>query len=144
MSYQRILIIVDSSDTALKAAKRGLELSKQLNAEAALIYPVDIRNAVCSVDAGLSPEEALNILKKEAEQTLDYIEKMYGEKDLTKFMPTGRPFQEITRMADDWNADLIVAGMRGRTGLSHLLVSSLAEHVLRHAKIPVMIVSSKL
>lgn len=143
MSYNKILIAVDSSEYAMKAAKKGLELAHQLNAKAALLFVVDKSKAMGNVDAGILPAEALMVLKKGAEQTLDELAEMYNDKELMKFMPEGHPTEDITKTAETWEADLIVMGTHGRTGLKHLLMGSIAEHIVRHSKIPVMIVPSK-
>ena len=143
MSFRKILIGVDGSEYALNAAKRGMELSRQLQAEAAMLFVVDTRKAIGNVDAGISHEDALLILKKEAEQTLDQIAEMFGGERLAKLMPEGHPRQEILRMAEAWEADLIVLGTHGRQGLMHLLLGSSAEYIVRHAKVPVMVVPLK-
>ena len=143
MSYNKILIAVDSSEYAMKAAKKGLELAHQLNAKAALLFVVDKSEAMGNIDAGILPAEALIVLKKEAEQTLDELAEMYNGKGLMKFMPEGHPTEDIIKTAETWEADLIVLGTHGRTGLRHLLMGSIAEHIVRHSKIPVMIVPSK-
>ena len=46
---------------------------------------------------------------------------------------TANPAHEIIRAATDWEADLIVMGTRGRTGLERLLLGSVARKVLQHA-----------
>lgn len=51
----------------------------------------------------------------------------------------GDPAHEIIRAATDWNADLIVMGTRGRTGLERLLLGSVARKVLQHARCSVLI-----
>lgn len=51
---------------------------------------------------------------------------------------------EILRLAQDCHADLIVMGTHGRTGLSRLLMGSVAEQVMRKAPCPVVTVSSKI
>ena len=143
MPYEKILIAVDSSEYSMAAAKRGLELAHQLKAEAALIYIIDKSKALGSVDANILPNEALIVLKKEAEQTLEQLSKMYNGTDLMKFMPEGHPADDIIKTSETWEADLIIMGTHRRTGLRHLLAGSVAEHVLRHSKIPVMVVPSK-
>jgi universal stress protein A len=45
----------------------------------------------------------------------------------------------ICDFADGMEADLIVIGSHGHTGLIHLLLGSTAEHVVRHAKCPVLV-----
>ena len=93
-----------------------------------------------NIDAGITPQQTLIVLKKEAEQTLDELDKMYNGNELMKFMPEGNPQEDILETAKDWNADLLVLGTHGRTGLKHLLMGSVAERVLRHSDIPVMVV----
>ena len=50
----------------------------------------------------------------------------------------GPPGPAIVQSAQGWNADLIVMGTHGRTGLSRLLMGSVAEHVIRNAACPVL------
>lgn len=52
----------------------------------------------------------------------------------------GDPATEIVKVADDEQADMIVIGTHGRTGLSRLLMGSVAEQVVRRAKCPVLTV----
>lgn len=52
----------------------------------------------------------------------------------------GAPDDAIVAYAQEHGADLIVMGSHGHTGLRHLLMGSVAEHVLRHAACPVLIV----
>ena len=144
MAYSKILIAVDSSEFSMKAAKKGLELAHQLNSKAALLFVVDTSKAMGNVDAGIMPQEAIIVLKKEAEQTLDTLAQMYNGNELIKFMPEGiHPADDIIKTAENWEADLIVMGTHGRSGLRHLLMGSVAEQILRRSKIPVMVVPSK-
>jgi nucleotide-binding universal stress UspA family protein len=143
MPYSKILIAVDSSEFSMQAAKKGLELAHQLDATAALLYVVDTSKAIGNIDAGILPEQAMIVLKKEVEQTLDELAAMYNGNSILKFMPEGHPTKDILKTAEIWEADLIVMGTHGRTGLMHLLVGSVAEYIVRHSKIPVMVVPSK-
>jgi len=143
MSFSKILIAVDSSEYSMQAAKKGLKLAHQINAKVALLYVVDTSKAMGNIEAGILPEQALIVLKKEAEQTLDELATMYNSKDILKFMPEGSPTKDIIKTAEIWEADLIVMGTHGRTGLLHLLVGSVSEYIIRHSKIPVMVVPSK-
>ncbi|NOT53627.1 MAG: universal stress protein [Deltaproteobacteria bacterium] len=52
----------------------------------------------------------------------------------------GEAVWEICQVATQEHADLIVMGSHGRTGLSHVLLGSVAERVVRHAPCPVMVV----
>jgi nucleotide-binding universal stress UspA family protein len=143
MNYKKILIAVDSSEYAMAAAKKGFALAHQLNAQAALLFVVDTAKALGNVDAGILPQQALIVLTKEAEETLDQLAGMYNGSDLVKFMPEGHPREDILKTAEIWEADLIVLGTHGRTGLMHLLLGSNAEYIVRHSRIPVMVVPSR-
>jgi nucleotide-binding universal stress UspA family protein len=51
----------------------------------------------------------------------------------------GKPHVEICQLAADLDADLIIIGTRGQTGLRHLALGSTAERVVRHAPCPVLV-----
>lgn len=57
-------------------------------------------------------------------------------------MIEGDPAAEIVRAANELPSELIVMGTHGRTGLSRLLMGSVAEQVMRKAPCPVLIVKS--
>lgn len=140
-TYKKILIAVDGSEYSINAAKTGLALSHQLDAVPGLVFVIDDSKALANPDLGTTSEQIKIILKKEAEQTLDQLAQIYNGKELKKFMPQGYPlYKEIILLAQTWEADLIVMGTHGRTGLRHLLVGSVAEQVIRHSNIPVMVV----
>lgn len=143
MLYSKILIAVDNSEFSEKAAINGFKLADQLDATVALLYVVDTSKAVANIDTGVYPEQALFLLKKEAEQTLNKLAAMNNGKEVIKFMPQGIPTKDIIKTAEKWEADLIVLGTHGRTGLMHLLVGSVSESIIRHSKIPVMVYPSK-
>jgi len=55
----------------------------------------------------------------------------------------GGPFQTIVELAGTAGVDLIVMGTHGRTGITHLLIGSVAERVVRHAPCPVLVVRER-
>lgn len=143
MSYKNILIAVDSSEYSIAAAKKGFDLAEQLRAKVALLYVIDTSKALGNVEVGILPEEALLILKREAEQTLNSLVTLYSGISLVELMPQGHPKQEIIKTSKIWEADLLVMGTHGRTGLLNLLMGSVAEYVMKHSEIPVLVVPSK-
>jgi nucleotide-binding universal stress UspA family protein len=143
MTYSKILIAVDNSPYSFAAAKRGFDLAQQLDAKVALVFVANKARIIHNADAGILPEEAMVILRQEAESTLAKLSALYAAEDVVTFMPEDEPAEGIIKTAESWGADLIVMGTHGRTGLLHLLLGSVAEQVLRHSKIPTVVVPSK-
>jgi nucleotide-binding universal stress UspA family protein len=52
----------------------------------------------------------------------------------------GVPAEEVVRYADVCDADLIIMGTHGRSGIAHALMGSVAEQVVRNARCPVLLV----
>lgn len=141
MNYKKILIAVDSSENSLLVAQKGFELAGQLKAEAALVFVVDKSKAVGNPDAGIMPNEALIVLKKEAQDTLDLLIRLNNQKqDTIKFMPEGLPKQDILKTSEFWEADLIVVGIHGKSGFSLWAMGSTTQHITLHSLIPVIVV----
>lgn len=140
-TYQKIMIAVDGSPYSLRAAKRGFELAYRLDAQVALVYVIDSSRDVGNPDTGITSEQLAAVIKREVTGTLDQLEKSYLGKGLKRFTPEGYPiYKQIIQQAEVWQADLIVMGTHGRTGLDHLLMGSVAEHVMRNSEIPVFVV----
>ncbi|MBN9352347.1 MAG: universal stress protein [Chitinophagaceae bacterium] len=143
MPFKKILIAVDSNDYSMNTAKTGIALGHQLNAQIALCFIIDVGKASGSVDAGITVQEALIVLKKEAEETLDKLIALYGGENIVKMMEKGHPKQDILKMAGIFEADLIVMGTHRRKGLNKLLSGSVAEYVIHHSELPVLVVPSR-
>ncbi|TBO43642.1 universal stress protein [Pedobacter kyonggii] len=59
---------------------------------------------------------------------------------VSTFIERGRPASVIIELSRSWNADMIVLGTHGRKGLSHLLMGSVAEEVMRNSSKPLVII----
>jgi nucleotide-binding universal stress UspA family protein len=140
MPYSRILIAVDSHEASLTVARKGIELAHILEAKAALLFVIDTAKAMGNIEANIAPQEALIILKKEAQQTLDQLVALYDGHDVIKFMPEGHPAEDIIKTAINWEADLIIVGTHGKKGLAKLLGNHVSDYVLHHSKVPVMLI----
>jgi nucleotide-binding universal stress UspA family protein len=64
-----------------------------------------------------------------------------GQSGVTLQVRSGHPSDTITKVATEWNADLIVMATHGRKGLGYLALGSVTEQVLRDARSPVMTVN---
>ena len=140
MTFRKILIAVDSSAASMKAARAGFELAHSLKALVGILFVVDRGKEVTNADLGITPGESKAVLLEEAENTIAQYIKMYNEIDkVFRFAPEGTPEKEILNVAREWQADLIVMGTHGKSRLSRMLTGSVAEYVIRHAEVPVMV-----
>ena len=64
--------------------------------------------------------------------------------DATFLVWEGEPGEAIVAAADSENADLIVVGSHGRSGVSRFFIGSVSDYVVRHAHCPVMVVRARL
>lgn len=139
-TYSKILIAVDGSEHSLKIAIKGLSLARQLGGIPALLFVIDKAKATGNVDANVTPQEAELILKKEAILTFDTITAHWDGSDILRLMPVGNPKEAILKTAEDWQADLIVMGMRGKSGIVRTLMGSVTEFVISHSSREILLV----
>jgi len=141
MGFKRILISVDDSAYSIEAIKKGVELAASINAEIGLIHVIDEAQTVGNIDAGISPADALIILEKESDKFMQGFRNLYfHDISVQQFSPVGKPVKEILKTAERWNADLIITGTHRTTGWKRLIIGSISEDIIRHSKIPVLVV----
>ena len=140
--FRRILVPIDFSDDSQRALKLALRLARRDLASVLLLYVVESRvyASDLSMVAPSVPEEEL--VTRRAEDALDRLAErvISKEQSWTRRVTTGQPAARIVEVAEEEQADLIAMGTLGLTGLSHLLVGSTAEKVVRTAPCPVLTV----
>ncbi len=138
--FERILIATDGSDNAKAAAIQGLVLAKLMDAEVTAVSVVDIGEPYTGKGLRRSDVDNYPLLAEEASANVEQVSKEGEEMGVAvkKLVRKGTPANEIISVSKDY--DLIVMGTLGRTGLSHFLVGSVAEKVVRFASCPVLVI----
>lgn len=139
--FGRILVPVDGSEVAKKAAKKALALAKSLDTKVVVMHVINIDLYAYHTEIVYPSEIPLQeLIQREAQSYLNEIVNLGEQMGITvsKKLVEGHPAEEIIQEAK--KDDLIVIGCKGRTGLDRLLLGSVAENVARHASSPVMIV----
>jgi nucleotide-binding universal stress UspA family protein len=90
----------------------------------------------------LMPIATLPDLRTEAQNWFATLPKPRGDIETKQIIAEGDPVSQILRVAAEEQADFIVLGTHGRTGLSRLLMGSVAENVIRRATCPVLAVKT--
>jgi nucleotide-binding universal stress UspA family protein len=143
MSFRGIIIAVDGSVSAAHAANVGFELARSLGAEAALIHVID-PSVVVAPEGGYPAGELIALAEQDGKRLLaGFSQRASVQPPPLEFIQVGKPATEIVKAAQEWPADLIVIGSHGRGGVQRLLLGSVADGVMRHAKCPVLVVRSE-
>lgn len=138
---KKIMIAIDGSPLSEKTAQKGYELAKSIGAVAGMAYVVNPEEVVG--ESGYTANEWISKCKQEGQDVLERIKKELEDKDIWTFVEVGSPARTILRIASEWGADIIVVGTHGRKGVSHLLMGSVAEHIVRHSNVPVLVIPAK-
>ena len=133
MEAQRILFPVDFSDYSAACLDEGRrQFAGDKIQEVHFLYvlhsPTDFSNWQGD------PTEQVESRLSEFVQKFNPIH----EAEVKLVVTTGHPSSQICRYAADEHCNLIVMATHGRTGLSHMLMGSTAEQVVRHAPCPVL------
>jgi universal stress protein A len=138
VKISRILVPVDFSEFSRKALSYAFGMAAQFGAEVTLvhvvepfIYPTEWMLPLPQTDFVAARKAILEEMKALAAKFPTTGEPIVVE---------GRPSQEIVRIAKARNVDLIIIGTHGYSGLKHVLIGSVAEHVVRQAPCPVLTV----
>jgi nucleotide-binding universal stress UspA family protein len=146
-AYKRILVPVDGSATATAGLREALRIAKSMGARVRLVYVIDEFPVVQSEAYGFTGVDLVRALADEGKAVLARAGKLAAGKRVKAESglvrsAMGRVGEVIVREAKKWRADLIVMGTHGRRGLSHVVLGSDAETVIRASRAPVMLIRS--
>jgi nucleotide-binding universal stress UspA family protein len=146
---QSILVPTDFSEAAAVALDKAAELATEVGAKVTVCHvldpsplaPIATRGSGAGqLDREQDIEAAIHAALEET------VEKHFPGVSQAKvaLVISSNAAEGIVNYADKEDVDLIVISTHGRTGLSHLLIGSVAERVVRHAKCPVLSVRALL
>ena len=145
--FKKILVPTDGSGLAAKAVETAVQLAKTQSAHVVGVYVIDPFPYIGIGDASAVGLQAyLTEAKSAATRALDGLSKVC--------VASGVPFsgdtiernvvyEGILETAEAEGCDLIVMGSHGRQGVKALILGSVAQKVLTHAKVPVLVVKEQ-
>jgi nucleotide-binding universal stress UspA family protein len=143
IALRTILVPTDFSETAETALTYAKALAETFNASLHLLHVLQDPLVYAPVAEGYTVLPKLREeMEREAQQQLENV---LSDPERRRFhavpaLKWGTPFLEIVRYARDQQIDLIVLGTHGRGPITHLLLGSVAEKVVRKAPCPVLTV----
>lgn len=133
--YERILHPTDGSTGSAHVTLQAIDLAEQYGAT---IYGLNVVDS--DVNALLGTDS--DTLEQRGRDAVESVEKMadaHGVEVETEVLD-GDPAETILDYAEEVDADIIVSGTHGRSGVKRQLLGSVAERLVRHASMPVMTV----
>ena len=145
---KNIIVATDFSEPATAALNYGRQLARKLGSNLHLVHVLADVTGLAMATPGFAGEISTEMRDRVDKNAKEQLARQLSEEDHrdlkaeTIVMTAAAPAHAIVTLAQDLLADLIVVGTRGRGGISHLLLGSVAEQVIRMAPCPVLVVKA--
>ncbi|MBP6743587.1 universal stress protein [bacterium] len=145
----KVLIAIDDSDCSSNAVDSATRQTWQDDTEFCLIsvmapiYNEYLLAGLCAPSLEEMQTEYKNQLQQMIDQKIIQLKKNHPNNQISGLVISGGIAESIIEHAKAWDADLIILGSHGRTGLEKFWLGSVAEKVLNHAPCSVEVVKLK-
>lgn len=147
MKIERILVPVDYSACSKSALRFAADLASQLHATLEVVHvwdrPSYISHVVTTSTEPVSGKSLFRLIEENAQRDLDEflatVELPPGMTPSARLLG-GDPGSALVHLLKEHRHDAVVVGTHGRTGLSHVLLGSVAEKLVRLSPVPVITV----
>ena len=139
MAFNNILVPTDGSEYTKAAVRKAMELAKLSGGKVTALYVLD-QTILTNMPMDTAVMNVYNTLEKEGKEAVDYVRDLGAQEgvEVEVLIKEGTPVKVI--LDESANYDVIVMGTLGRTGMSKLLMGSVAERVVRASQCPVLVV----
>lgn len=141
--FKKLLFPADFSETSKKALPYIKQLKGAGTEEVIVLHVID----QADIDALGKASEGAQHLQEQTENAAR-IKLVAIENELKSegfavrtMLRVGKPFREIVNVAESERVSLIVLGSHGHSNLADLILGATSEDVIRHAKIPLLVIS---
>lgn len=142
--FKHILVPVDGSKTAELAVGKAIGLAQAFASRVTVIYVIDPYPFTgVGTDFAYGQAEYLSAATAEANAAVKAAREAFADATITvatSVVESHTAWRGIVEAGDSLQADLIVMGSHGRNGLEKLVLGSVAQAVLSHTKLPVLVV----
>lgn len=142
--FKKLLVPADGSPTAHGALLSAIELAQLCGASMVVISVYDsFPFIVAGPDYGYAQVQYLDAVRNEAKATVEAARKLATDAGLLaegQVLESPKTWRAIVDAAESSQADLIVMGSHGRSGLDKLVMGSVAQSVLQRTALPVLVV----
>ena len=146
--YKKVLFCTDFSENADYAFGFAYGIAKRDKGLLYILHVMPYNSTQKHAESFITTEDLKKIQKAVEEDIANNYKERY-EKGIENGISyefvtrSGREDEEILTFAKQENADIIVMGTHGRTGIEHVFFGSVAEEVLRNSPFPVFVIPCK-
>lgn len=145
--YRKILAAIDDSDASARGLDQAIRLAKGDGAQLCILHVVEPTALAMYPEAAAYADDLFGLLQDAGKELLTRAVAKAARRGVQArsalIENRGFPIADlVVEYAGRWKADVIVLGTHGRRGLSHLLMGSDAESIVRSSPIPVLLVRS--
>ena len=140
---KKILVPVDFSEQSTEALRLAADLAQRYEASLDLLHVFHVMTYALPEGYVVPTADQLALIMQKYRVQLEAARQSAlnaGAPKVEAILLQGGVASEILRAAQESKPDLIVMGTHGRTGAKHLLIGSVAEHIVRVAPCPVLTV----
>lgn len=141
---KKILVPVDFSEHSEYALEVAAQLANKYNASIVALHMMGMSEAVLTRDDSNEVMEAMFYMKLAEKRFAEFLDKPYLKGiDIETTVQNYKVFKEMDRLAEELDADLIVMGSHGASGMKEVFVGSNTEKVVRTSNVPVLVIKNK-
>ena len=142
-TIKTLVCAIDLSDPSAGVADYAITMSKAFDAKIIVVYATPPLNQYAALEV---QPKALEVFGEEisagaGKQMEKIMSTLFAGVSATPLLKEGNPSEEIIAAAKENNADMIIMGTHGRKGVDLMLFGSVAEKVVKNAKLPVLTVN---
>jgi len=142
---KKIIVPIDFSEHSEFALKAAAKFAAKFDAEVLALHMLEMTDIMLTTSEGFQDQQAIFFYKLAEQRFEKFLEKDYLKNvRLTPIIKHFKVFSEVNDVAQKHDADLIIMGSHGTSGVMELFVGSNTERVVRNADIPVLVVKEDL
>ena len=141
---KKIIVPIDFSEHSEYALKAAAKLAQKNDAELLVLHMLEMSEVMLTA-SGEDPQKVIYFLKLAEQRFEEFLKKDYlKDVKIKPIVKHFKVFSEVNDVAQKHNADIIVMGSHGASGVKEFFVGSNTERVVRHSEIPVLVVKKEL
>lgn len=141
MQFNRIICATDFSDFSNRTVNYGIAFAREFEAKLYVCHVIDLSSVAIYGEFQLDPVGLQNRIMEDAREQL---EELIGQqhKEWEPLITVGHTADEIARIVEEKNIDLVITATRGRSGFKRLILGSVTERLMRTLRCPLLVVHS--